>query len=125
MSHLENAKDLYSKMYQGQMMEVFEKYYDDDVQIIEANGEVRNGKDVQRQALVDWVGSIEEIHGGGFGAITVSEDGNTVCVESWADNTFKGMGRMKMEEVAVQTWKDGKIIKERFYYNMPPMPEQS
>ena len=36
MSHLENAKDLYSKMYQGQMMEVFEKYYDDDVQIIDA-----------------------------------------------------------------------------------------
>jgi hypothetical protein len=31
--------------------------------------------------------------------------------------TFKGGQRMKLEQVAVRRWKDGKIVKERFYYN--------
>lgn len=43
-------------------------------------------------------------------------------VESWVDVTFKGApGPMKFEEVAVQHWKDGKIVRERFYYNAPGM----
>jgi len=29
-----------------------------------------------------------------------------------------------MEEVAVQKWKDDQIIYERFYYNMPNMPQE-
>ena len=119
MNHLENAKDLYRRMTEGQMMEAFEEYYADDVQVVEATGETRQGKDEQRKALMDWAGSIEQNHGGGVGEFTVSEDGNTVCVESWVDNTFKGGHRMKLEEIAVQSWKDGKIVRERFYYNMP------
>ena len=35
------------------------------------------------------------------------------------DVTYKGAPRMKMCQVAVQKWQDGKIINERFYYSMP------
>lgn len=33
------------------------------------------------------------------------------------DATFKGYGRMQMEEVQVQTWRDGQIVQEWFFYN--------
>ena len=30
--------------------------------------------------------------------------------------TFKGENRLTMQQVAVQTWKDGKVIREDFYH---------
>ena len=33
------------------------------------------------------------------------------------DITFKDGNRVNMKQVAVQTWKDGKIIREDFYHS--------
>jgi hypothetical protein len=38
-------------------------------------------------------------------------------MESYIDAIHKEWGSMKMSQVAVQTWKDGKIVKEKFYYS--------
>ena len=123
MTHLELAKDLYKMVDSGQMMEAVEKYYADDCVIIEATGETRNGKEAQKQGLVQWQNSLEQYHGGGTYSITANEDSGVTMVESWADLTFKGGGpQVKFEEVAVQHWKDGKIVRERFYYNAPNDP---
>jgi hypothetical protein len=32
------------------------------------------------------------------------------------DATYKGMGRQKMDEIALYEVKDGKIVKEQFFY---------
>ncbi len=50
-----------------------------------------------------------------FKAVAVGDD--TTMVEWSFDMTYKGGQRSKMEQVAVQKWKDGKIIHERFYYS--------
>jgi len=42
--------------------------------------------------------------------------GNTFAVAAIFDATFKGMGRMPMEEVCVYEVKDGKVVKEQFFY---------
>ncbi len=117
--------DLYEKMGQGQMHEAFEKYYHEDVKVYEPTGEVREGKEAQRTALKGWEESIQERHDGGVGSITANEESQTTMVESWVDATFKNGARWKLEEVGVQQWKDGQIISERFYYNVPPGAEQS
>ncbi len=119
MSCLKNAKELCSMMENGQMMEAFEKFYADDVVVIEANGDTRNGKDAQREGLKGWQASLQEYHGGGFRNVTANEDAGTSMIESWTDITFKDGNRFMLEEVGVQQWKDGKIVRERFYYNMP------
>ncbi|MBI1191759.1 MAG: nuclear transport factor 2 family protein [Bacteroidetes bacterium] len=119
MSYHEKAAKLYKMMDEGQMMEAFEKYYHPDVEVVEATGEVRKGKDAQRQALVQWAGSLKEMHDGGVGSITANEADGVTTVESWMDCTFADGNRMKMEEVAVQRWKGDQIVHERFYYNMP------
>jgi ketosteroid isomerase-like protein len=58
--------------------------------------------------------SIQEFHGTQVGRVVV--DGNHAAVEWSFDNTFKDGNRVNMQQVAVQTWKDGKIIREDFYH---------
>lgn len=123
MSYLEKAQSLYAMMDQGQMMEAFEKYYAENVTVIEANGEVREGKEAQRKALEGWTASLQEMHGGATEAITANEEARVTMVESWADVTFKDGTRIKMEEIAVQHWEGEQIVKERFYYNAAGMPQ--
>jgi hypothetical protein len=58
--------------------------------------------------------SVEAMHGGYSSAPVVG--GNYFSVAMGMDATFKGMGRMKMDEIAVYEVKDGKIVKEQFFY---------
>lgn len=117
MSYLNKAKQLYDMVNQGQILDAFEKYYHDDVVMIEATGMVREGKAQNREYEKQFVGSVKEVHGGGVGAITSDEQSGKTMVESWMDVSFKDGNRVKLEQVAVQEWKDDHIIKERFYYN--------
>ena len=57
---------------------------------------------------------VEEMHGGYSNEPQVA--GNHFSVTMGMDVTMKGMGRMKMDEVAVYEVKDGKIVKEQFFY---------
>lgn len=57
---------------------------------------------------------IEEMHGGWVSDLIVG--GNFITCGMGMDVTMKGMGRMKMDEVAVYEVKDGKIIKEQFFF---------
>jgi ketosteroid isomerase-like protein len=57
---------------------------------------------------------VEEMHGGYSNAPQVA--GNHFAVAMGMDVTMKGMGRMKMDEIAVYEVKDGKIVKEQFFY---------
>lgn len=118
MSYYDKVKDIYDMSAQGKMLEAFEKYYHNDVVMVEASGETRNGKDVNRKFEVEFMSMIKEVHGTGVRAITSNEKEATTMVESWMDATYKDGNRSMMEEVAVQKWKGDQIIKERFYYNM-------
>jgi ketosteroid isomerase-like protein len=58
--------------------------------------------------------AVEEMHGGYSTEPVVA--GNHFSVAMGMDVTMKGMGRMKMDEIAVYEVKDGKIVKEQFFY---------
>lgn len=117
MSLEENVIGLLEMSGSGQMLEAFEKYYADDIIMQENNEEPRVGKDVNRKFEQEFMDSIEEVHGGEVKNIAFNHETNVAMIQSSMDATFKGMGRMQMEEVAVQQWKDGKIVHERFFYN--------
>ncbi len=119
MSNLNNVKKMYEMIQQGQMMEAFEKFYHEDVVMVEVTGETRKGKANNREAQLKWLASAETFHDGGTGSVTSNEETGHTAVESWMDITFKDGNRMKIEEVAIQKWEGDKIIHERFYYNMP------
>lgn len=126
MSYLEKARELQEMLAQDQTWEAFDKFYAEDVVVIEKpTGERREGKEAQRKAIEQWYGMVEEMHGGGIGAITADEENGITTAETWMEVTFKGQGRAKMEEVAVQKWKGDQIIEESFYYHMPGGEQQA
>jgi len=119
MSYLDQAKELYGMIGSGQLMEAFEKFYHQDIEMVEPNGDVTKGKDANRKREKEFLAMIKEMHGGGVYGITSNEDDGITMVETWMDVTYQDGNRTKMEEVAVQHWDGEQIIKERFYYNMP------
>lgn len=116
---LNRAKAMYELIGEGRVTEAFERYYHDDVVIQENDAEPRRGKQASRDFLQRWMADVETSHGGGVKAITSNEADHVTIVETWGDVTFKDGRRVKIEEVAVQHWEDGLIVRERFYYKEP------
>lgn len=98
----------------GKILETFDAYYADDVVMSENGIDERVGKTVNREYEIQFLDNVQEFHGATIGRVMV--DGDHAAVEWSFDITFKDGNRVKMQQVAVQTWKDGKIIREDFYH---------
>ena len=98
----------------GKILETFDAYYAEDVVMSENRKDERVGKATNREYELKFLESVQEFHGAKAGRILV--DGDHAAVEWTFDVTFKGGNRVKMEQVTVQTWKDGKIVREDFYH---------
>ena len=59
--------------------------------------------------------SIEAFHGASCSDPVVAE--NWFSVSMGMDATFKGMGRVQMQEICVYRVRDGKIVREQFFYD--------
>ena len=118
MSYLEKEQELQSMIGQGQMMEAFEKFYADNVVMVEPMAGTTEGKDANRKREEEWLSSVAEVHGGGVNGITSNEEDGITMSESWMEATYKDGNRVKMEEVSVKKWEGDQIVHERFYYNM-------
>ena len=57
---------------------------------------------------------VEEMHGGFVSEPLVA--GRFIAFSMGMDVTMKGMGRQKMDELAIYEVRDGKIVKEQFIY---------
>lgn len=57
---------------------------------------------------------IEEMHGGWVSDLLVG--GSYITCAMGMDVTMKGMGRMNMNEVCVYEVRDGKVVKEQFFF---------
>lgn len=57
---------------------------------------------------------VEEVHTNSVSDPVIA--GNHFAVSGVLDCTYKGMGRQEMKEVCVYEVKDGKIVREEFFY---------
>ena len=93
----------------------FDKFYADDVVMVEGNGEEYKGKDRNRKREEEFLAGVAEFHGA---TLVSSGVGSDVGFSEWQfDLTFKNGHRAKMEQIARRRWKDGKVVHERFYYH--------
>ena len=113
----ESLKGYFDLLNQGKSMDAFEKYYADDIIMQEPGEEPRVGKEANRKFELEYIAGIEEMHGAEIKNVATNAETGVVFMQTWMDATFKGYGRMQMEEVQVQTWRDGQIVQERFFYN--------
>lgn len=113
----EDVEELNNMILQGKVMDAFEKFYADEVVMQENSEEPRVGKGTNREFEMQFMSNVQEFHGMKLNKVAFSEDG-TVAMNYWSmDMTFKDGKRRKSSQVSVQEWKDGKITKERFFYN--------
>jgi len=112
---LEKISDLNDLVLQGKSMEAFEQYYHDDVEMQENENPPTVGKSNNRKRELAFFDSITEFRGARPLKVSVGE--NISMVEWHYDYTHSEWGVRKYTQVSVQEWKDGHIIREKFYYD--------
>ena len=98
--------------------EAQDELFSEDAQSIEpphAQGlQTVKGLDNIRKKGQDFQNMVEEVHGGYAGEPIVA--GNFIAIAMGMDVTLKGMGRKQIDEIALYEVKDGKIVREQFFY---------
>lgn len=97
----------------GRLLATFDAWYADEVVMSENGVNERVGKAVNRAYEEKFVNSVE-FHAARVGAVIV--EGDRSAVEWTLEFTPKGGTRTTQKQVAVQTWRNGKIIREDFYH---------
>ncbi len=118
MTTQEVANRMYELLKESKWEQVQQELFSDDAESIEPASspglQTVKGKDAIKKKGQDFSNMIEEVHGGYTGQPVVA--GNYIAVAMGFDATMKGMGRQKMDEIAVYEVRDGKIVKEQFFY---------
>lgn len=102
----------------NQWDKIQDELYADDAESIEPENSMAlkyaKGKAALKEKSAQFNSMIEEMYGGFCSKPVVG--GNFFSVAMGMDVKFKGMERMNMDEVCVYEVKDGKIVKEQFFF---------
>lgn len=111
---LTSVNDLNNMIVNGQILEAIEKHYHDNVSMQENGLEPTIGKKENHQREQEFLDSILEFRGAKVLDVAAGEN---ISYVTWHfDYTHKEWGVRNYTQVSVQHWKDGKIIKEQFFY---------
>ena len=106
--------ELNSLVLAGKPLDAFDRFYHDDVIMQENENQPTIGKAANRKREEEFYSNILEFREANPLKIAVGED---VTMVVWHyDYTHKDWGVRNYTQTSVQTWKDGKIIKEQFFY---------
>ena len=118
MTTKEVANRLHELFQANKWMEAQQELFSDDAESIEPKDspgmQSVKGIDAIRKKGEDFNNMVEEVHGGWVSEPIVA--GKYIAVAMGMDCTYKGMGRQKMDEIVLYEVKDGKIVKEQFFY---------
>jgi hypothetical protein len=102
---------------EGKNVEAINELYDDNVVSHEPEGSPMKEK-VGKQAVLDatnqWFDSVEELHNAYISNPIVG--GNFFACTMKVDATYKEHGRNVMDELCVYEVKDGRIVRDQFFY---------
>ena len=97
----------------GKILETFDRWYADDVVMSENGVSDTRGKAANRARQLEFV-SGAEIHSARAGEILI--DGDHAAIEWTLEFTPRGGARTTLTQIALQTWRNGKIAREVFYH---------
>lgn len=113
MNTLELDHQLNTMIIQGKSVEALRKFYAEDVVAQENDEPERVGRD-------PWIRARQEMEKNTkkFNARVLAHAANgDTSLSGWEYNIeLEGMGELKIAQVAVRRWRDGKVVRERFYH---------
>ena len=113
MNPLDLDNQLNALIVQGENVAAFQKFYDENVVAQENNEPERHGRDEWMRGFVELAKNIES----GNARVIANAANGDVSFSEW-ENEFviKGVGPVTMVQVAVRHWRNGRVIRERFYH---------
>jgi len=115
MSTRERVQELVGYVQAGRIPEAIERFYADGATMQENRQPPTVGKAANLARELAFGDSVERWHE--VTARSIAVDGDQVLIEWVFEYTTREGQRIRMEEVAQQTWRDGKIARERFFYD--------
>ncbi len=121
MAHVrELVDDLVKHVQSGKIIEAMHAFYAPDTAMQENRKEPVRGLDANIEREKQFLAQVKEFHAfqpTGVG-IEGGENGTgTALVESYMEFTNTEGQKVRLEQVSVQKWENGKIVHERFYYD--------
>ena len=116
-----NAQEVANRLVllcrEGRNVEAINELYDDNVVSHEPEGSPMKEK-IGKQAVLDatnqWFDSVQELHNSYISNPIVG--GNFFACTMKVDATYKEHGRNVMDELCVYEVKDGRIVRDQFFY---------
>ena len=114
MSIKQQVQHLVDLVEQGRMLEAIETYYAENVAMQENLDPPTVGLAANLQREREFFGSLLSVQ---FRSASVIVEGDRAAINWVFDYTTADGQRYRMDQIAVQTWRDGKIIHERYIYD--------
>ena len=109
-----NLSDLLALLAAGQFLEAQEKYLAEDVVLQEGDDPAKAGKAEVMEAEAKVLADVAEFRGYRVSSSAIGED--KTFYEGVMEFVTKGGEVVRVEQAVVDTWRDGKIVHERFYH---------
>jgi len=116
----DRVNQLVSYIKQGKIMEAMEEFYHTDAAMQENRNEPTRGLDALIEHEKKFLSGVKDFKGFDATAVGVQDgDGGNgkALVECWFEFINTHDQFVRLEQVTVQHWRDGKIEFERFYYD--------
>ena len=114
--HLQQRlQDLHNYIRQGKIIEALNKFYDTDTVMQENAHPPTKGLAANIEREKQFMSGVKEWKGFNVRASGVGD--NVTFYEATTDFLTTTGQYMHLEQVSVATWKNGKIVHERFYYD--------
>jgi ketosteroid isomerase-like protein len=115
----QRVEDMIGYIQGGRILEAMEEFYAENTAMQENGKEPTVGLAANIERERQFLAQVKDFHGFGASAIGVDGQGDTATalVESWMEFTNQEGQKIRLEQVSVQKWVDGKIAHERFYYD--------
>jgi ketosteroid isomerase-like protein len=123
MSTRERVLDLIEYVKAGRIVDAIQEFYADAVIMQENRHPATVGKPANLARERAFAESIAHPHEVIARAVVV--DGDEAIIEWVFDFTTRGGQRIRMEEIAQQTWRQGRIERERFFFDPASVVEAS
>ena len=105
---------LHTMLGKGQFLEAMEQFLHDDVVLLEAEAPAKTGKkhvmEIEAKVLED----VAEF--GGYEVSSVGFGDDRTFYQAVMEYTQKDGTKVRVDQCVVDEWKDGKIVRERFYH---------
>jgi ketosteroid isomerase-like protein len=115
----ERVQQLISLVQQGKVLDALEEFYADEVTMQENNHPPTVGKAANRKREEEFMANVAEMQEAQATEFVV--DGDHAAIHYVFEFTDRNGKRFRIDEIAWQTWRDDKIVSERFYYDTAAM----